>query len=49
MLVVGLAGTADGYGTYARFDAPEGVAADAYGNVYVADANSNTIRKITKG
>jgi sugar lactone lactonase YvrE len=40
-------GAADGTGTDARFHLPQGVAADSAGNVYVADTQSSTIRKIT--
>jgi sugar lactone lactonase YvrE len=43
----GTSGDADGIGAAARFDSPQGIAADPFGNVYVADVNSNTIRKIT--
>ena len=54
-LVTTLAGSAwnnnwsDGTGTSARFSSPHGVAVDASGNVYVADMNDNTIRRITPG
>ncbi len=43
----GIEGDLDGPGTSARFDAPLGVAVDASGNVYVADADNYKIRKIT--
>ena len=43
----GVAGFADGTGAAARFNIPNGVARDASGNLYVADTNSNTIRKIS--
>ncbi len=43
----GLAGMADGVAAQARFDAPSGMAVDAQGNLYVADANNQVIRKIT--
>lgn len=44
-----LGGSEDGTGSAARFSSPAGVAADGYGNVYVADTANNTIRKITPG
>src|ERR1043166_4471402 len=43
----GSIGSADGTGSGARFYNPEGVATDSWGNVYVADRNNHTIRKIT--
>jgi sugar lactone lactonase YvrE len=45
--LAGVSGTADGVGATARFNAPLGVAADEGGNLFVADANSSTIRKVT--
>ncbi len=41
----GVQGAADGIGTSATFNRPEGMVIDAGGNMYVAD-NNNTIRKI---
>lgn len=43
----GIAGAADGNGVAASFNLPGGVAVDAAGMVYVADASNNKIRKIT--
>ena len=40
-------GSADGTGAAARFDQPQGTAVDSAGNVYVADYNNNSIRKVT--
>jgi WD40 repeat protein len=40
-------GSCDGVGKNAHFRYPTGVAADAGGNVYVADSGNNIIRKIT--
>lgn len=43
----GAVGTDDGTGPAARFGAPRALAADDAGNVYVADTDNHTIRKIT--
>jgi hypothetical protein len=40
-------GSSDGIGVAARFDDPMGVVVDSMGNVYVADAYNDEIRKIT--
>ncbi|HEY1794112.1 MAG TPA: hypothetical protein VGG34_14445, partial [Opitutaceae bacterium] len=40
-----LAGHADGRGAAAEFSVPEGIAADAAGDVFVADTGNNIIRK----
>jgi len=43
----GKSGSADGTNTTARFHYPCGLSVDASGNVYVADINNHTIRKVT--
>jgi sugar lactone lactonase YvrE len=40
-------GSKDGTGATARFNLPEGIAADTAGNLYVAEPASATIRKVT--
>lgn len=45
----GVAGFKDGAGSAAAFNAPNGVALDSGGNVYVADTGNHAVRKITPG
>ena len=45
--MAGSTGSTDGVGTNALFSHPTGVAVDKSNNVYVADLNNSTIRKIT--
>lgn len=44
---LGVAGSADGNGTSARFNKPSGIAVDKNKNIYVSDTGNHTIRKIT--
>lgn len=43
----GIDGSADGTNTAARFSRPHGLAVDVAGNVFVADQNNYTVRKMT--
>lgn len=43
----GTVGTADGMGAEATFNAPQAIAMDSAGNLYVADTGNHAIRKIT--
>ncbi|MDD3147617.1 MAG: hypothetical protein PHD82_09970, partial [Candidatus Riflebacteria bacterium] len=45
----GISGITDGTGSAARFNRPASVGVDSAGNVYVADMENHTIRKITPG
>lgn len=45
----GVSGMDDGTGAAAFFNRPAGLAVDAAGNLYVADAGNSTIRKVTAG
>jgi hypothetical protein len=47
--LAGVSGSANGTGTNAQFNQPQGVAVDSSGFVYVADYGNHTIRKITPG
>ncbi len=43
----GVSGSADGTGSSAYFNLPNGVTVDSIGNVYVADSGNHSIRKVT--
>jgi len=45
----GMRGGVNGTGSAARFLLPEGMAVDSAGNIYVADTDASTIRKIAPG
>jgi hypothetical protein len=45
--LAGSKGSVNGTGGAARFNFPRGGAVDSQGNVYVADSNSHTVRKVT--
>jgi sugar lactone lactonase YvrE len=42
----GQSGSVDGVGSAARFNHPEGLAVDSMGNLFVADSDNHTVRKI---
>jgi mucin-19 len=42
-----VSGFSDGLGTNARFNNPNGICIDSFGNLYVSDSGNNRIRKIT--
>jgi sugar lactone lactonase YvrE len=42
-----ITGHADGTGPAAQFNQPSGIGVDGNGNVYVADTNNDTVRKVT--
>src|SRR6185295_15255630 len=42
----GMSGSVDGTGSAARFGGPRGLSVDSAGNIFVADAANNTIRRI---
>src|SRR6267142_2070598 len=46
--MAGVAGSADGTNTDARFNRPNGIVADLAGNLFVADHYNETIRKLTQ-
>ena len=46
--MAGVTGTNNGTGSAAQFSAPKGIAVDKGGNVYVADENNDTIRKLVR-
>jgi streptogramin lyase len=45
--LAGHPGSADGTNSAARFNLAEGLAVDSAGNIYVADTDNNTIRRVT--
>lgn len=47
--IAGTSGSVDGMGAVARFNRPKDIAIDAFDNLYVADSENCTIRKITPG
>jgi sugar lactone lactonase YvrE len=49
LLAGGTQGATEGSGSNAQFNAPEGVAADPSGNVFIADTGNNKVRRISNG
>ncbi|MGH7997232.1 MAG: hypothetical protein ACREFX_12875, partial [Opitutaceae bacterium] len=47
--MAGVAGSADGVDTAARFNGPSGIAVDSSGRIFVADTGNSTIRMIVDG
>jgi DNA-binding beta-propeller fold protein YncE len=45
--LVGVSGSTDANGSAAFFNRPSGIALDSSGNLYVADTNNNTVRRIS--
>ena len=43
----GTRGSANGVGAVAQFNSPAGIAADADGNLYIADLKNNAVRRVT--
>ncbi|MCG3148489.1 MAG: hypothetical protein PCFJNLEI_01933 [Verrucomicrobiae bacterium] len=43
----GSTGSVDGVGSSAQFNYPRGVALDQFGNIFVADSDNHTIRRVT--
>jgi sugar lactone lactonase YvrE len=44
--VAGQIGSTDATGSFARFSAPSGMTSDSKGNIYIADAGNDAIRKV---
>ena len=45
--LAGTSGSTEGTGSTARFNRPSGLAVDGSGNIYVADRDNHTLRKVT--